>query len=379
MNERVPLPGLLLVGSANRGAGKTELVCRILQRFSGRFELTGVKITTIHEGEPATLGSGHDGHRAFTGPCRLSEEASGVAGKDTTRMKAAGARRVLWLRVRREELRTGLSALREALGPSALAVVESSSLRGVVDPDLFLMLERPGAPPKPTAERVSGFADRRVRCSGTSFDLDLEALAPARGRWQLREPATAIVLAGGQSRRMGIDKGSLEIGGIRLLERVVASLRPHVREVLIGLGADRPMRVAGTRPVFDPVAGQGPLMGLATCLAASTSDRNLVAACDLPDIPRRLVERLLDEALTHEAAVPRGAGGELEPLLAVYRRRLLPDVERLLATGERSIRPLYAARQVSYVELPALGVEAIPNLNTPEDVAAFEARRRRPG
>jgi len=363
------VPGLLLIGSGRREAGKTELACRILRRFAARFPLVGVKVTPI---DP----EGGEGGPIFEGPFRLSEEDGRIPGKDTSRLLAAGARRVLWLRVRRPELRAGLRALREKIGPGALVVAESSSLRALVDPDLFLMLQRPGPrQPKPAAGALAGFADRLVGFDGAGFDLDLAALDIAGGRWQLREPASAIVLAGGRSRRLGIDKSTLTIDGVRLIERVVGALRPHVREVLIGAADPARPELAGARTVVDRQPGLGPLMGLASCLAVSRSDRNLVAACDLPEIPAVLIERLLEEALCAEVSVPREADGNLEPLLAVYRRRLLPDIEHLLERGERRIRPLYSAHRVAYVELRALGLPALPNLNTPQDLAAFIAGR----
>jgi len=228
-------------------------------------------------------------------------------------------------------------------------------------------------PNKPIAGRVRGFADRMVYFDGKGFDLALDALDVAAGRWRLREPVTAIVLAGGRSGRMGRDKGSLVVGGQTLIERVVARLRQHVSEVLVGGLPSSARVVAGTRSVVDRKRGQGPLMGIASCLAASRSDRNLVAACDLPDIPDRLIERLLEEALDCEAAVPRGPGG-LEPLLAVYRRRLLPDIERVLAAGEHRIRAAYEGRQVRFVDLTALGIDSLPNLNTPEDLEEYVSR-----
>jgi molybdopterin-guanine dinucleotide biosynthesis protein A len=182
---------------------------------------------------------------------------------------------------------------------------------------------------------------------------------------------------------MGTDKRALTVDGVPLLERVVEGLRPYVCEVLVGTSpAQPPSDLAGTRTVVDRVPGQGPLMGLASCLAASSSDRNLVVACDLPELPAGLIERLLVEALTCEVAVPRSANGNIEPLLAVYRRRLLPDLERMLAAGERSLRPLFAVRDTRYVPLEELGRSEIPNLNTPEDLQAWIARRpggSRPG
>jgi molybdopterin-guanine dinucleotide biosynthesis protein A len=367
-----------------RDAGKTLLACDLVRRFARRHDIVGVKVTTVHG-----RGGGSDGSAAcprggagcgtctsFDGDFALTEERDFPAGKDTSRLHDAGASRVLWLRARPAALDRGFEALREALGPGTLAVCESNSLRAVVDPDLFLMLRRDDATSgqgKASARAVGGFADRVVRFDGRGFDLEIDAVDVAGGRWRLLEPATAIVLAGGRSGRMGVDKRALPVAGRSLLERVVAQLRPHVREVLIGAN-DRAFGDAlGLRTVADRVAGEGPLMGLASCLAATGSDRNLVAACDLPEIPAELAARLLEDALAHDGVVPRGPRG-LEPLLAVYRRRLLPDAVRLLAEGERRVRPLYESRDVEFLDLAELGLGALPNLNTRQDYEEYLRR-----
>lgn len=377
---RVRAPGLLLIGSASRDAGKTLLATRLIERFGRDRPVVGVKVTAADHRPGVICPRGGDGCgacTAFTGAFHLTEELGEAPGKDTSRLREAGASRVLWLRVRRDALRSGVDALLSAVGPDAVMVAESNTLRTVVDPDLFLMLRRQGAASsKSTAEAVRDYADRAVSFDGERFDLDLAHLSLPSGRWQLDEPATGIVLAGGQSRRMGQDKRALVLDGSSLLARVVEQLRPHVGEVILGAndlpeGAD-----LGLRVVPDREPGQGPLMGLVSCLHASSTDRNLVAACDLPELPPALLRRMLDEALRHEAVVPRAADGRLETLLSVYRRRLLPDAEALLRTGERRIRPLFPARQVCYLTLSDLGIEQLPNLNTPGDVASY---LRRPG
>ena len=111
-------------------------------------------------------------------------------------------------------------------------------------------------------------------------------------------------------------------------------------------------------------------------LKAAAPRLKLVAACDLPEIPATLVARMLDEALTCDGVVPIGPGGHIEPLLAVYRRRLLPDAERLLADGVRRVRPLYEGRDIRFLDLTALGLAEIPNLNTRQDYETYLRRRR---
>jgi molybdopterin-guanine dinucleotide biosynthesis protein A len=362
---------MLLVGSASHDAGQTDLVCSIIRKFSPRQPVVAVKVTVAHErpGESRVPG----GPEAF----RLTEESAGAPGKGTTRMREAGASRVLWLRVRARDLDAGVRALARTLGPGTLAVAESNTLRTALVPDLFLMLWRRDADAiKDTTRQVAAYVDRTVFSDRGSSDLDLDRIEVSAGRWRLNEPPSAIVLAGGRSQRMGRDKRVLAVRGVRLAQRVADLLRPHVREVLISQGDTADLGVRDARVVVDRAPDQGPLMGLACALAESRSDRNLVAACDLPDIPERLVERLLAEGFDHDCVVPVDPAGRLEPLLALYRRRVRADAEQLLTAGRRSPLDIYDRDNTMLVPLQDVGIDRLVNLNTPRDLEDYLARSR---
>jgi len=182
---------------------------------------------------------------------------------------------------------------------------------------------------------------------------------------------------------MGRDKAGIELHGQTLLERVVGQVSPHVAEVIVSTSARGRHEGAGWRVVPDREVGQGPLMALSSALTASSSDYNLVIACDVPRLPAGLVGRLLAAAAGADGAVVVGPDGRWEPLLAVYHRRIVPRLERLLADGERQALRLFDVCELRAVELPE-GV-VLENLNTPEEVAAhlhgdlvdFETARER--
>ncbi|MBN1336803.1 MAG: NTP transferase domain-containing protein [Deltaproteobacteria bacterium] len=183
--------------------------------------------------------------------------------------------------------------------------------------------------------------------------------------------ATALVLAGGDSRRMGRDKALLRLGGRTLLERVVERIRPHVREVLVS--ARDPSRYAflGLPGIADSVADAGPLVGIRDGLRVAAWPRLLVLACDVPtpDVPFLL--SLLDDLDDADAAVPQAPPHVLQPTTAAYARSFLPHADRVLDAGGRSVLDALATARVRVRPLPASG--ALWNLNTPEDVAAFVA------
>ena len=371
--------GMVIVGAAGRNLGKTELACALIRRWADAHDVIGVKVTTVRErGGPCPRGGEGCGVcAALEERFCLSEETPAAdpdaLRKDTQRMLAAGAQRVLWLRVLADHLEEGAAALRERLGEDAICVCESNSLRHVVTPDLFVIVSDPAAKRwKPSAEAVRALADHIVVSDGARFTPTPDQFGLEDGRWSLRRPATAIVLAGGQSRRMGRDKALLELGGQPLIARVVRQVARHFDEVLVS--ANDPARYAFLElPVLpDETPDQGPLMGLATAMAAARHDTCFVIACDVPEVRSGLVTRLLREARGAPGAVPVGPNGHMEPLFAVYdRRHVLPAARALLAAGVRKVTRLYDTCDVRFV--PLSDEEQLTNLNTP---AAYEALRR---
>lgn len=184
-----------------------------------------------------------------------------------------------------------------------------------------------------------------------------------------RLTATALLLVGGRSRRMGQDKALLLIDGQPLIARNAALLTGWFDQVL--LSADRADRYPGLglEVVVDQAPGQGPLMGIASGLAVARHELVFAVACDVPRIDRALVEALLSEAAEVDAVIPENPDGLVEPLFAVYRRGLAAPLLESLAAGTRRILEALAPHRVRYRPLKA--AERIINLNTPADLRAF--------
>ncbi len=201
------------------------------------------------------------------------------------------------------------------------------------------------------------------------------------------KPMTAIVLAGGRSRRMKADKAGLDVGGRTLLEHVLAQIGPLVDEVVVSLspGQALPFRPkpageaeAALRVVVDDASGLGPLAGVLAGLKAARNEAGLVVACDIPEIDLELVRELARTACWSEITVPVGPSGLHEPLFAVYRKSVIPAIEALLAAGERSLLPLFERCRTAVVQFEEAG--RIRNLNTREDYEAYlAALKTKPG
>lgn len=154
-------------------------------------------------------------------------------------------------------------------------------------------------------------------------------------------PASAVVLAGGASRRLGRDKARVEIGGRALLARVLDAAAPSADELLV-VTADREaharaLRDAGwriaddgrLRLLSDRRPGRGPLAGLEAGLAGARHDLCLALACDLPFLPPEVPARLL-EALASWRGEAGGSGPPraVVPVAEGRRQSLCVAVER---------------------------------------------------
>jgi molybdopterin-guanine dinucleotide biosynthesis protein A len=188
---------------------------------------------------------------------------------------------------------------------------------------------------------------------------------------------TAVVLAGGRGRRMKADKTTLPVGATTLLEHVLAQVEPLFDEVLISLSPDQaapPLSPSARRRVIrDERPGLGPIGGLMAALKCARNDACVVIACDIPEIDVPLLRALTKSAADAEIAVPAGPSGLQEPLFAVYRRSIVPEIESLLARGERSLLPLYKGCRTIVVRFDDPG--RVRNLNTRKDYEAYLVSR----
>lgn len=186
----------------------------------------------------------------------------------------------------------------------------------------------------------------------------------------------AVVLCGGQSRRMGQPKAWLPFGPERMLQRVVRLVGEAARPIVVvaAPGQELPPLPDWASIVRDPVSGRGPLQGLAAGLAALPESVELAfaTATDVPFLQPAWIHRLVDLMGDHDLAIPFVEGYH-HPLAALYRRAtVLPAIEALLAADR--LRPFFLIESVKALVLgPDRLRDADPdlrtlrNLNTPED------------
>jgi molybdenum cofactor guanylyltransferase len=370
----IRLENMLMIGSSGSNAGKTELACALLHRFGDNQRVAAVKVTAVdaRDGSCPRGGRGCGVCSSLKAEYELTEEGERRSGKDTGRLLAAGAHRVYWLRVLRTHLYQGLTALLETVGQDMVLLCESNSLRQVVEPGLFLIVDRVGRTDwKPSAQLVRQHADRIVLSDGRRFDLDLGRIQLAGTRWLLTEDATAIVLAGGRSRRMGTDKSMLPIGGRPMIDHICRQLRGTFRRVLISANDVAKFSFLGLDVIPDRVPDEGPLRAVASALEASQSELNLVVSCDIPWVRLPVVRRMLATAKEADIVIPVTEDGQEQPLFAVYRRSMRRHLEAALASGARRFTDVYGPCRVRRMELGE--ADWFANLNTRADYERFRS------
>jgi molybdopterin-guanine dinucleotide biosynthesis protein A len=193
----------------------------------------------------------------------------------------------------------------------------------------------------------------------------------------MAEPATLLLLAGGESRRMGCPKALLPVSGTTLIEWMASRLAPAFDRLLVSASDEvqLPEALRG-HLVRDLHRGAGPLAGIESGLAASRTDVLVAVACDMPGVDTELTHRLLAAAAGHDAAVPR-VDLRPEPTCAAYRRSAAGPITRQLDAGRRKAAEVLEQLDVSWLDGEPAGRFA--DLDTPEDYVRFLDALRKKG
>jgi molybdopterin-guanine dinucleotide biosynthesis protein A len=181
--------------------------------------------------------------------------------------------------------------------------------------------------------------------------------------------ATLLVLAGGESSRMGRPKAWLEVGEKTLLRWIIERLGPAFSEVVVSFAEPEQVdRLVPFRLVFDRKRMAGPLAGLEAGLTAARQEITFAVACDMPFVTPELAEIAVAAARGCDAAMPR-VGDRPEPLCAAYGRSALPAISAALDAGRFKAADLAAQLDVTWLE--GLDPGLFRSLNTPEDFERF--------
>lgn len=192
----IEIPNMLMVGASGRNVGKTEFACHFIRKFTGQYDVIAIKVTTIQQRD-GSCPRGGEGCGACTSIDQdfvITQETCKTSQKDTSRLLAAGAKKVYWLRSLKETLAQAARELIKTIGDKRVIVCESNSLRNVAQPGVFVMVEDNGnASLKPSAQAVIDYADMTVAFDGKEFLPGLDRIRFTGDRWEIepvKEPTT---------------------------------------------------------------------------------------------------------------------------------------------------------------------------------------------
>ena len=193
---------------------------------------------------------------------------------------------------------------------------------------------------------------------------------------------TGVILAGGQSSRMGSNKALLPIQGGRIIEAIYRQFSELFPEVLLVTNNPEQYNFLPCRKVADIYPGLGALAGLHAGLHNAANPYIFAVACDMPWLNNTLIRRL---AALHNAAdvvIPRVENG-LEPLHALYGKQCLQPMEEVLSAGRRRIVSFFPQVRVQYFDQDQIAAidpafDSFRNINTPADYFKLRAEYSAP-
>ncbi len=183
---------------------------------------------------------------------------------------------------------------------------------------------------------------------------------------------TAIIMAGGDSKRMGRDKANVTLGEKTLLQTVAATMQQLFSHVIVSVR--HPRAGINLPQVCDEQPDGGPLAGLVASMGQITTSWAFMVACDMPFVVPEVVDLLAGYRNRHQAVVPV-VHGHPQPLAAFYAVSCLAPLRASLAAQQKGLCGVLKQLDVRYVGETEMRVtdphlRSFFDLDTPQDVAA---------
>ncbi len=181
---------------------------------------------------------------------------------------------------------------------------------------------------------------------------------------------TGVILAGGESKRMGSDKGLVMYQKVPLIEYSIKLLGSFCDEIIISTNEPSHYRQYGFQMVDDEYKNSGPMSGIHASLKKSVNYLNLILACDMPHITRQVIDALISHSSKGRITVPT-LKGRREPLCAIYPKDSYWRLEHWLVAGRFKMQDFLQHVVTSYVSMDSFMDEPeniFKNMNLPADL-----------
>lgn len=179
------------------------------------------------------------------------------------------------------------------------------------------------------------------------------------------------ILAGGNSTRMGRNKALLEFESKTFLTRIIEEFKDH--EIIISGSYDGEYNIPGIKEVSDENKDYGPVEGIRQILNNSSEEYVFICACDMPFIKDELASYISEFISSDYDCYVLTEEGSMHPLCAIYSKKILPVIERIIAQDEHRIRSILDNTRTKYIELGKTSFDRklIRNVNTKDEYKAL--------
>lgn len=190
---------------------------------------------------------------------------------------------------------------------------------------------------------------------------------------------TAVILAGGKSKRMGFDKNKIEFGGKTMLEHIIIMAEQIFDEIII-VGNVEDKYHDKYIVLSDEIKGYGPLGGLYTALKRCTSEYVCLLPCDMPflnsDYIKYMKRKVDKEDFNKDILMTEYKDNMVEPFSAFYSKKNIEAIEEMFERGIKKVSSLVEFAEVEYIsEKKARKYSSdwkmFININTAEDIGKY--------
>ena len=175
------IPEMLLIAGTGRNSGKTTLACHIIKKTSADYPVVAIKITPhFHEnfGTGKTLFNRED--------LVIIEESDPESGKDSALMIKAGAVKSYFVMAKDEQLNEALQVILKHVPENVPVVCESGGLRHIIEPGIFLMMDRKDNNMlKPGIDSLKKLANKVITFDGNNIDFDFNNVSYSENKWKI--------------------------------------------------------------------------------------------------------------------------------------------------------------------------------------------------
>jgi molybdopterin-guanine dinucleotide biosynthesis protein A len=183
---------------------------------------------------------------------------------------------------------------------------------------------------------------------------------------------TGVILAGGKSSRMGVNKSFLKLGSQTIIERIVNLMKSIFSEVIIITNTPDEYKFLNLPLYEDIYKWKGPLAGIHSALTQSQTEKIFVLSCDVPLMSKEMIEYVI-EYKSNKSIIFCEAAGYHQPLVGVYSKKILSEIEKFISNNEMSDKSFH--QFLKNIDMEIIHPEDLPfykddiylNVNRPID------------